>query len=302
MALTIWRFTDGKPGHDSQSIGLCAAIEQLKTCDRFDIPANSSITCIASFLSGRFKPGKDLPDPDLIIGAGHGTHLSMLAAQHARGGKTIVLMSPGLPRACFDICIIPKHDLVPESNSVITTDGALSPVQFNKDKSPDLGLILLGGLSRHYYWSEEAIIKQLETIITNMPAINWTIADSPRTPQSVLTKLDEQGHTNINLLNYSETNTAQIHKLIFDANYIWITIDSVSMIYESLSSGAAVGLIELKSKAKSRMGNAIAALVNDNKLTTFSKWQQDRCITPGLNSFNEARRSASLLLDKGILG
>ncbi len=301
MALTIWRFTDSKPGHDSQSIGLCSAIEQLKPCRRFDISAISSINSIARFLSGRFNLGKDLPDPDLIIGAGHGTHLSMLAARHARGGKTVVLMKPSLPRTLFDVCIIPKHDLVPESNRVITTDGALNPVQFNKDKSPDLGLILLGGLSRHYHWSEEAIFKQLETIVSSKPDINWTIADSPRTPESVLPKLDEQNHKNVNLLNYSETDTTQIHQLIFDARYIWVTIDSVSMVYESLSSGASVGLIELKSKEKSRMGNAITALVNDNKLATFSKWQQDHCMAPGLNDFNEARRSAGLLLDRGIL-
>lgn len=302
MALTIWRFTDGKPGHDSQSIGLCTAIEQLKICHRFDVFAISSINSIRQFLSGRFGPGKDLPDPDLIIGAGHGTHLSMLTAQRVRGGKTIVLMNPSLPRALFDVCIIPKHDLVPESNRVITTDGALNPLQFNKDKSPDLGLILLGGLSRHYHWSEEAIFKQLETIITSKPDINWTIADSPRTPESVLPKLDEQAHKNVSLLNYSETNTAQIHQLIFDASYIWVTIDSISMVYESLSSGASVGLIEFKSKKKSRMGNAINVLANDKKLTTFSKWQQDRYMGPGLNDFNEAKRGASLLLDRGILG
>jgi uncharacterized protein len=302
MALNIWRFTDGKPGHDSQSIGLCTAIEQLKTCHRFDVSATPLINSIALFLAGRFNSDKDLPKPDLIIGAGHGTHLSMLAAQRAHGGQTIVLMKPSLPRSLFDVCIIPKHDLVPDSSRVITTEGALNPVQSNKNKSPDSGLILLGGLSRHYHWSEETVIEQLETIITSMSDVNWIIADSPRTPESILTKLDKQNHKNIHLLNYSETNTTQIHNLIFDANYIWVSADSVSMIYESLSSGASVGLIELKNKEKSRMANAISSLVNENKLTTFSKWQQDRVMVPGLSNFNEAKRSADLLLARGILG
>jgi len=43
MTFNIWRFTDGKSGHDTQSIGLCTAIEKLKKCERFDIPVNSLI-------------------------------------------------------------------------------------------------------------------------------------------------------------------------------------------------------------------------------------------------------------------
>ena len=37
--------------------------------------------------------GKNLPDPDIIIGAGHGTHFTMLTAKYVRKGKTIVLIT-----------------------------------------------------------------------------------------------------------------------------------------------------------------------------------------------------------------
>ncbi len=42
--------------------------------------------------------------------------------------------------------------------------------------------------------------------------------------------------------------------------YAWITEDSISMIYESLTAGQNVGLIALKSKCKSHITNEIDRL------------------------------------------
>jgi hypothetical protein len=74
MTLNIWRITDGKSGHDSQSAGLCKAIADLSSSKQFDLTANSLASCLKSFVSRKFPDGDGLPDPDIIIGAGHGTH------------------------------------------------------------------------------------------------------------------------------------------------------------------------------------------------------------------------------------
>ncbi|MFT5396975.1 MAG: mitochondrial fission protein ELM1 [Gammaproteobacteria bacterium] len=299
MALNIWRFTDSKPGHDSQSIGLCEAIGRLTTVSRLDIQANSTFGCFGNFLLNKFPAGKTFSDPDLIIGAGHGTHLSMLAARKARKGKIIVLMKPSLPLSLFDYCIIPEHDHISKKNNIITTIGALNPIQFNKNKSPDCGLILLGGLSKHYQWDYESIDSQISKIINDDPNIKWAIADSPRTPETTLTKIRNKADKNLEILDYSETSATAIREYIVNAKTIWITQDSVSMIYESLSSGAAVGLIELQNKNSTKMKNTISALINDKKLTPFSKWDKCRSLPPGSSDFNEANRCARLLLEKG---
>lgn len=298
--MNIWRFTDGKPGHDSQSIGLCDAIGRLTVVSRFDIETNSIFDCISHFLLNKFPAGKTLPDPDLIIGAGHGTHFSMLVARNARGGKVIVLMKPSLPLALFDYCIIPKHDKIPEKNNIITTSGSLNPIQFNKNKLPDRGLILLGGLSRHYQWDNESVDKQIVKIIEDSPEIKWAIADSPRTPGTTLTNIRNKTNTNLEILNYSETSTTEIREYIFKASTIWISQDSVSMIYESLSSGASVGLIELRNKNGVKAENTINSLINENMLTSFSKWDKCRTLPLGTSGFNEANRCAQTLLDRGV--
>jgi len=301
MTFNIWRFTDGKAGHDSQSIGLCNAIRKLKTCKCFEIPVNSLLDSFSHLLFKQYLHGEDLPDPNIIIGAGHGTHLPMLVARHARKGKIIVLMKPSFPFSFFDYCIIPKHDLPPDKDNVITTVGALNPIQFNKDKIPNQGLILLGGPSSHYQWDSESIINQIDPIVTNNTEIRWAIADSPRTPKGMLTTIHEWNYENVDILNYGETDSTVINTLIFKAKYIWVSTDSVSMIYESLSSGASVGLLEIPQKKKNRINKAIKILITDEQITTFSTWKVRKKLTTNSFKFNEAERCSLLLLERGVL-
>ena len=302
MALNIWRFTDGKPGHDSQSIGLCDAIARLTTVSCFDIQTSSLFRSFGHFLLNTFPAGKTLPDPDLIIGAGHGTHFSMFAARKARKGKIIVLMKPSLPLSFFDFCIIPKHDRVSEKDNVVTTTGALNPIQFNKNKSPDRGLILLGGISKHYHWDNKSIIDQINVVATNSPDVKWTVADSPRTPISILGDVNKQSSENVSTLSYSGTNSIEIQKLIFNSRYIWVTRDSISMIYESLSSGAVVGLIDLPKKKNNRLETSINDLVREGRLTLYNEKNTKLTLNSETVIFNEAQRCAELLLNRGILG
>ncbi|NIO88165.1 MAG: nucleoside-diphosphate sugar epimerase, partial [Candidatus Aminicenantes bacterium] len=79
-----------------------------------------------------------------IIGAGHGTHFPMLCAQRARGGKTIVIMKPGLPYSWFDYCLIPEHDKPPRKKNIITTRGAINTITPTNNHSIDQGMIMIG--------------------------------------------------------------------------------------------------------------------------------------------------------------
>lgn len=299
MALIIWRISDGKAGHESQTLGLCCAIERLKEVECFEIECESAIKNIKNFLLNSFPLGNELPDPDLIIGAGHSAHLTMLSARHARGGKAVVLMKPSLPLSLFDLCIIPEHDQVKTKQNIIITKGAINPVQFNEKKSDESGLILLGGPSKHYHWDDKNILNQVKKIIKERTDINWIIADSPRTPiktLSLISKLE-----NIEILDYKNADSHKLRKYIFNSGDIWVSEDSVSMIYESLSSGAAVGLLNVKHKNKNRITDSINNLVIEKQLTSFSAWQKTNELSKPLIKFNEADRCAKLLLDKGLL-
>ncbi|MFN3595388.1 MAG: ELM1/GtrOC1 family putative glycosyltransferase, partial [Thiobacillaceae bacterium] len=112
--LTLWRLIDGKPGHEKQSLGLAQALQRLAAARWYDVrvhgTAFASVRAALQWALRRFPAGHGLPAPDLILAAGHATHLPALAARRAYGGRIVVLMRPSLPLALFDLCLIPAHD------------------------------------------------------------------------------------------------------------------------------------------------------------------------------------------------
>ncbi len=141
---------------------------------------------------------------------------------------------------------------------------------------------------------------QIKKIVTNHSNIHWTIADSPRTPKSTMNRLHSLAN-NIDILNFTETDSATVRKLIFNADNVWVSADSISMIYESLSSGAMVGLLNVKPKKSSRLISAVKTLINEKQLSTFEQWNNTRKLFRPTIKFNEAERCVSLLNKRGLL-
>ncbi len=132
--LIVWRFTDGKPGHDNQTQGLLAALRTHAPVDDFPIQIADCRAGLVACLTGRTASGLEAPDPDLIIGAGHATHLPMLNARRVRGGRVVVLMKPTLPTAWFDLCVIPAHDRTRHRENILVTHGVLNRVRHDVAK------------------------------------------------------------------------------------------------------------------------------------------------------------------------
>ena len=202
QATVVWAFTDGKAGHENQTRGLIAALEQQRPLDVrwIKVPPYSSL--LTNLMTKRFLPGATLPSPDFLIGAGHRTHLPLIAARRARGGKSIVLMKPSLPRAWFDLVVAPEHDSVSGGN-VFTTRGALNGMQAGK-KRDHTGLILVGGPSRHYGWRERELLAQVEAVVARDPQTRWTLTTSRRTPPSTTLRLRQQGFKNLTFVAFAD--------------------------------------------------------------------------------------------------
>ncbi len=297
--VVIWAFTDGKAGHENQTRGLLAALARRHPVDArwINVPAYASV--LSSLMTRRFLPGVGLPPPDLLIGAGHRTHLPLLAARRAHGGRTIVLMKPSLPRAWFDLCVIPEHDTVTGAN-VLTTRGALNPVEPGK-KNARAGLILIGGPSRHHGWSENEILSQVESIVTRENDIDWALTTSRRTPSSTTARLRALTFKNLTVVPVTETGPGWLAVRLASAAQTWVTEDSVSMMYEALTANAATGVLSVPAKRESRIARGIAALSRDGLVTHFADWQHGRRLAPPAVPFNEAARVAAWIGEKWLL-
>jgi mitochondrial fission protein ELM1 len=105
------------------------------------------------------------PRPEIVIGAGHSTHASLIAGAWRHRARSIVLMNPSFPYALFDLCIVPKHDKVQARPNVLQSVGALNQVQVSTRRDPKLALILLGGPSRHFQWQHECVLTQIRKLL-----------------------------------------------------------------------------------------------------------------------------------------
>jgi mitochondrial fission protein ELM1 len=293
--LTIWRLTDGKPGHDNQSLGLARAMAALAACKTYDIPVSSApLSAVAMLLPGS-GAATSLPDPDLIIGAGHGTHLPLLCAAKRRGGRTVVLMRPSLPASWFDLCLIPEHDGAITRGNILATRGALNTMVPSSSRAPGRGMILIGGVSRHYRWDDRLLARQLERILAG-GGYTWLLTDSPRTPAGTREMLASLRGNQLSYRSCTNTPRGWLAGELAATECAWVTEDSVSMLYEALSAGAATGVLEMPARRHNKIYASVKKLADEGLVTTFKDWQAGRNLSAPRVPFNEAARCAGLVL------
>ena len=294
--LSIWLFTDGKRGHENQSLGLADALVRLTECRIETVPVTQGWPYAFNWLAGRFPAGQKLPKPDLILGAGHATHWPMLAARRAFGGKIAVLMKPSLPLSWFDWVIAPEHDSLTPSIGRLPTIGALNRIQPSAEKTGHAGLILIGGPSSEYGWSETALLKQIHLIALRHSDIHWQLTTSRRTPASFINNLARLKLLNLEALAHDAVPSDWLPAKLANASQVWVTPDSASMVYEALSSGASVGCFELPFAKPGRVARGLDKLLEDKRLTNFSDWQATGTLLNNHTPLNEAQRCAKELL------
>ena len=292
---TLWQIHDDKPGHRNQLRGLCDALAELRPVEIHTLHAPTRCRSLVALWSKHFPPGHGLPAPDLILGAGHSTHVAVLAARRAFGGRTIVLMKPSLPPALFDLCLIPAHDRVAASDNVVATQGVLNVVRPTCQHEKHAGLLLIGGPSAAHGWSDEQMLTQITAITSSDPMIHWQLATSRRTPSSFVQELAELAIDNLCVTPHQQTTPDWLPEQLAQAGQVWVSEDSVSMVYEALTSGAAVGVLEVPIKRHGRVVTGMDSLIENGWATRFVSWQPGSRLAPPPKQLDEARRCAEIV-------
>jgi mitochondrial fission protein ELM1 len=126
----------------------------------------------------------------------------------------------------------------------------------------------------------------------------WQLTDSRRTPEGFLEQIKKQV-PDIEIFSCKETAPDWLPDQLSRATEVWVSEDSVSMIYEALSSGARVGLLPVpRLNHHSRVLRGIDELIAGQYLTPFSTWQTTGHLPPAPETLNEAERCAEIVLDK----
>lgn len=291
--VVLWMFSDGRKGHEKQSLGLVQAIETL---------VKNSVELCRIAVGSSFKKLSAMPKPNLILGAGNATHVPMLLSKLLFHAPCVVLMKPSLPTILFDLVLVPHHDICSNFGNVQTTRGVLCPIP-NARPDPTHGVILLGGDSRHFHWNTDSVVEAVVRICGASPKKQWTICDSPRSPSDLLDSL--AALPNGTKRQWRTTSETYITELLNGSSETWVTSDSVTMLYEALNTGVPVGVIELPSKRKTnKLARGIQDLAKNKQVHLASAGYS---IVPNLSMVppgQEVRRCAELcltLLKNGVV-
>ena len=297
--LSIWVLGDGKPGHENQSLGLAEALGRLHPCEVHSISLAGANGLVRRLRAALGSAGQ-LPKPDLILAAGHATHPALLWLARKYHARSIVLMRPSLPLGWFDLCLAPEHDFsnAPDAARVITTLGALNRVQLGPPDRRHGSLILVGGPSSSHDWDESALLANLAEILPSTADGPWQLADSRRTPDGLVSRLRES-FPGLEVVHHADTRRERLPARLAEANAVWVAEDSVSMVYEALSSGAKVGLLPVpRKRADTRVLRGIQNLLDRQFITSFATWRETRELLAPPHPLREADRCAQLVMDR----
>tara|TARA_B100000795_G_scaffold210412_1_gene163956 strand:- start:319 stop:1233 length:915 start_codon:yes stop_codon:yes gene_type:complete len=288
--IVIWRLLDGKTGHEKQTLSLVSALRDETAIKIINIKIRNFLSLVLFSMNELKKNQK----PDFIIAAGHKTHMSLLYLRYIFGGKTILIMKPSMPCNWFDLCVIPEHDKCKGRGLIFWTKGVLANTANLSNKEEQKGLILIGGISKHYIWDSESVVNQIKELLKNNLSIYFILSPSRRTPKDFMMKINKLPYKNLKIHQTQKQNVNWLKNQMNKTKYAWITEDSMSMIYESITAGQNVGLIGLKSQGKSRITDEVNRLKKEKVI--FANENKSYKNNYKLHTvFNEANRCAKFI-------
>lgn len=286
--------SDGRPGHENQSVGLALALAR-RTGATHEIVKLDPRAGVLARMGAAAAPG----EADVVVAAGHRTHLPLWWAARKLRARSVVIMRPSLPLAFFDLALVPRHDLAAGSADTarrVLTRGALNRVPEDIPAKEPRGLVLLGGPSKHHGWDGAALAPMIARVIADRPDLAWTVADSRRTPDGFLRGLALPA--SVVRVPHQETGPGWLAGELARSSLVWATEDSVSMVHEAATAGAATGVLPAPRLGGGRVVRAVDELVAAGFATRFPA-----APVAARERFHEAARCAEMIVarwfDKG---
>ncbi|MCM0610927.1 mitochondrial fission ELM1 family protein [Marinobacter sediminum] len=303
-APVVWLLTDNKPGHRNQLKGLGNRLRVLAGVSLYWIDTSAlKVSLWRALLAVPPSVNDAFPHPDLVIGAGSGTHRLLLSLRRLKKTKSLVIMKPAFPLGWISGAIIPAHDRVHPEPNVLMTEGVINtvtPLARITDK-PE-ALILVGGPSPHFDWDSDVVLGQINHLIGHYHQWRWTISGSRRTPTDLLARLDEQAGPKITVADPAKTHESWLSHRLSASRAVWVTPDSMSMVCEAATSSVPTGIFELPRRTGSRVAEGIDRLVSRGHIAS---WSNHAAVMAGETGHHEtlweADRAARWVLKQGLL-
>ncbi|TKB27625.1 hypothetical protein FCL47_05695 [Desulfopila sp. IMCC35006] len=309
--LRVVALLDGRPGHEKQTMGIIHALQQRCSVEIVSIKVgrlallDEALQTIRLLLPGSVGGADDprIAEADLLIGTGSRTHLPVLFYKKKYAIPAVTCMTPPwYLQHRFDLCFVPEHDGKREGGNIALTVGAPNASIDKREHQAECGLILLGGVdTKSHRWESRQIVEMVEKIVSTDTGKIWTVSSSPRTPHETVALISALSETydNIHFFDYRDTPPGWIEKQYDKNSVVWVTADSISMIYEAITAGCRVGIFPmqwLRENSKFRRNELL--LINKKLVTPFATWEEGKMNQGDGQNLNEAQRCAERILAK----
>ena len=269
----IWVIPGNRPGDDSQvyalaeELGLPFETRKLEFNWRFWLSGKymgaSPISVVKEVREKTLVP----PWPDLIILVGRRAVPIARWVQKQNGGKTRLVLV-GHPRVSpdyFDLVFTTRQYLTPSGPSMRLLPVAMS--RYRKPPSPtpeESGwldtlprprlLLMLGGETRHWTMRPQTIAGHAAKLAWRAERAGGSlvVVRSSRTTDAVLDAIEERLEVAKCEWRVVRHDFPRFPVLLHDADELYPTADSISMISESVIAGKPVGIVPIEMKLMGR--------------------------------------------------
>lgn len=249
---TVWVFSDGRKGHEIQSLSLAEHLGEEIQCHRFALGFGQKIIAPHPHQAQKIHWQQQAPDlqnpPQIIISCGRqAAAVGRAFKKRLNNVKHLQILNPKGNLSAYDLLLLPEHDAVSPPNSLQFT-GSLHNISrswldqqtFDKPLKKPLLAVFLGAPNDQYWqlqWGEDwQMIKQ------NFSEYHKFICGSPRLKKHTQ-KLIRETITDAQIW-FSERDGANPYlQLLSQGDKFFVTSDSINMINESLCTQQAVSLL-----------------------------------------------------------
>ena len=232
---------DQRPGHSNQGNILLQSLVNELNC--------SSSECSIDNID-KLKPSSNRL---ILIGVGHRAHKALLQQKKllskSHNTTLIAVLRPTFNAKKFDVIVAPEHDYHDRkmpTNSLLFK-GSLCKTSLVKPENNKL-VVCIGGPIKNVPFEKRVLIDNLKFIIDTHQQFKISIFNSRRTPDDVWSEIS--CYENIKLHDSNDTDFNFFNQSLVSASKKFITPDSISMIFESLSSYGETYLLQTSKSSK----------------------------------------------------
>ena len=219
--------------------------------------------------------------PAMTISIGHRSVPVVRAIRARSGGRTrsVHLGNPRVAPHHFDLVITTPQYPVPDAANVMRIPVALggsstaappseAAMRFLAVLPRPLRLLLLGGPSRYWTLRADEVARAIATLLDDIDAEGGALVvlGSPRTPADALSEAARAiAGATVPAVLAPVDGPPSYAELLFAADRIFVTADSVSMISEALRTGKPLGLVPIRNTWFGRLWMSLMDLLRSGK-------------------------------------